>query len=80
MSNVTLRIDNERRVKLPTWWCEHSEVGPSTDLLVAIDASGALILETRAQGLRRARALVRKYIPVDRVLSDELMLERRNEA
>ena len=41
---------------------------------------GSLVLETREQGLRRARALVRKYIPEGVSLSDELIAERRLEA
>lgn len=38
------------------------------------------MIETREQGLRRARALVRKYIPEGVRLSDELIVERRVEA
>lgn len=80
MSDSTLRIDNQGRIRLPSWWRRQAGVGPSSELLAAMDESGALVLETRAQGLRRARALVRKYIPADRVLSDELVRERRTEA
>jgi hypothetical protein len=55
-------------------------VNPSTDLCVAVTEEGALIVETREQGLRRARALLRKYIPEAVSLSDELIAERRAEA
>jgi hypothetical protein len=65
---------------LPSWWRKDAGIGPSTELLVAVDQSGALVLETRDQGLRRARALVRKYIPAGRTLSDELVRDRRKEA
>lgn len=51
-----------------------------TTLHEAVDESGRSVLETREQGLRRGRALVRRYIPADRVLSDELIQERREEA
>lgn len=37
-------------------------------------------METRDQGLRRARALLRKYIPEGVILSDELIDDRRAEA
>lgn len=37
-------------------------------------------METRDQGLRRARALLRKYIPEGVNLSDELIDDRRAEA
>ena len=39
---------------LPSWWRKQAGVGPSTELLAALDESGALVLETRDQGLRRA--------------------------
>lgn len=55
-------------------------VRPSTDLCAIVTHEGALILETREQGLRRAQALVRKYIPEGVNLSDELIAERRAEA
>jgi bifunctional DNA-binding transcriptional regulator/antitoxin component of YhaV-PrlF toxin-antitoxin module len=80
MSSSTIRIDNQGRIILPSWWRRQAGVGPSDELLVAVDESGALVLETREQGLRRARALVRKYISAGRVLSDELIRERRQEA
>ena len=42
--------------------------------------SKAPCVETREQGLRRARALLRKYIPEGVSLSEELIAERRGEA
>jgi hypothetical protein len=45
-----------------------------------VTEEGALVVETREQGLRRARALLRKYIPEGVNLSDELIAERRAEA
>ncbi len=65
---------------LPAWWRKQAGVGPSCQLLVAVDESGALFLETREQGIARAQALVRKHIPKGRRLSDELIRERRTEA
>jgi bifunctional DNA-binding transcriptional regulator/antitoxin component of YhaV-PrlF toxin-antitoxin module len=80
MEKLTLHIDNQGRVMLPAWWRKRAGVGPSSELLVAVDESGALFLETRDQGLARARALVRNYIPRTRRLSDELVRDRRREA
>ena len=50
------------------------------ELHAALDEAGSLVIETREQGLRRARALLRKYIPAGVRLSDELIKERRAEA
>jgi hypothetical protein len=65
---------------LPAWWRKKEGVGPSTELCVAVTEQGSLLVETREQGLRRARALMRKYIPEGVRLSDELIADRRAEA
>lgn len=80
MRHFTLRIDNQGRVMLPAWWRRREGVDPSTELCVAVTEEGALVVETREQGLRRARALIRKYIPEGVSLSGELIAERRAEA
>lgn len=79
MEQFTLSVDNQGRVMLPAWWRKREGVGPSTELCVAVTEEGALVVETREQGLRRARALLRKYIPEGVNLSDELIAERRAE-
>ena len=80
MGNFTLHIDNQGRVMLPAWWRKKEGIDPSTELCVAVTEEGALVVETRAQGLRRARALLRKYIPEGVNLSGELIADRRVEA
>jgi bifunctional DNA-binding transcriptional regulator/antitoxin component of YhaV-PrlF toxin-antitoxin module len=80
MEHFTLHIDNQGRVMLPAWWRRKEGVAPSTELCVAVTEEGALVVETREQGLRRARVLLRKYIPEGVNLSDELIADRRAEA
>ena len=80
MEQFTLQIDKQGRVMLPSWWRKKEGVGPSTELCVAVTEEGALVVETREQGLRRARALLRKYISDGVNLADELIAERRSEA
>ena len=65
---------------IPAWWRKREGVNPSTELCVAVTEEGALVLETREQGLRRARDLLRKYIPEGVSLADELIADRRAEA
>lgn len=65
---------------LPSWWRRKEGIHPSMELHAALDQAGSLVIETREQGLRRARALLRKYIPAGVRLSDELIKERRAEA
>jgi bifunctional DNA-binding transcriptional regulator/antitoxin component of YhaV-PrlF toxin-antitoxin module len=80
MEEFTLHVDNQGRIMLPSWWRKRVGVDTSTELCVAVTEEGGLTLETREQGLRRARALLRKYIPEGVNLSDELIAERRAEA
>ena len=80
MEQVTLHVDNQGRIMLPSWWRKKEGIGPSSELCVALNEAGSLVIETREQGLRRARALVRKYVPEGARLSDELIAERRAEA
>jgi bifunctional DNA-binding transcriptional regulator/antitoxin component of YhaV-PrlF toxin-antitoxin module len=80
VEQFTLRADNQGRVILPAWWRKKEGVGPSTELCVAVTEEGALVLETREQGLNRARSLLRKWIPEGVNLSEELIGERRAEA
>jgi len=80
MEQFTVRVDNQGRVILPSWWRKKEGVDASTELCAAVTEEGALVLETRDPGIRRARALLRKYIPEGVKLSDELIAERRLEA
>jgi bifunctional DNA-binding transcriptional regulator/antitoxin component of YhaV-PrlF toxin-antitoxin module len=80
MEQFTLHTDNQGRVMLPAWWRRREGVDSSTELCVAVTEEGSLVVETREQGLRRAKALLRKYIPEGVNLSDELVAERRAEA
>lgn len=75
-----MHADSQGRVMLPAWWRKKEGVDPSTELCVAVTEQGALVVETREQGLRRARAIMRKYIPEAARLSDELIADRRAEA
>lgn len=66
---------------LPVQWRKRFQVGPSTQLFVREDTSGALIVETKEQGLRRAQELVAQYVAPDSPsMAAELLEERRREA
>ena len=81
MGSITCKVDNQGRVMLPSDWRRRFKVGPATQVFVREDVNGALVVETREQGLRRAQELVARYIPPDsHSLVDELLEERRQEA
>jgi hypothetical protein len=67
---------------LPASWRQQHKIGPSTELLVRQRKSGSLVLETRELGVRRAQALVARYVkrkPGGSVV-EEFLAERRREA
>ena len=81
MAIITCKVDNQGRVMLPADWRKRFKVGPTTQLIVREDVNGALVVETREQGLRRAQELVARYIPAGGPsLVDELLEDRRREA
>jgi hypothetical protein len=65
---------------LPSWWRKKQGIRPSSELCMAATEEGALVIETREQGLRRAQALVHKYIAEGVNLSNEIIANRRAEA
>jgi bifunctional DNA-binding transcriptional regulator/antitoxin component of YhaV-PrlF toxin-antitoxin module len=80
MDRISLTVDNQGRIMLPSWWRRENHVGPQTELCVFVTDGGALALETRSQGIARAQQLVRRYIPQGVSLVDELIQDRREEA
>ena len=80
MKQFTLRVDDQGRVLLPSFWRKQQQVKASTELCVTVNEHGGLVIETREQGLRRARALVRQYIPEGVRLSEEIIADHRAEA
>lgn len=78
MGVLTCKVDNQGRVMLPADWRKRFRVEPSATLVVTETESGALIVETREQGLRRAQAMVARYVAPGAVsMSEELSRERR---
>jgi bifunctional DNA-binding transcriptional regulator/antitoxin component of YhaV-PrlF toxin-antitoxin module len=80
MQQFTIRMDDRGRVALPSFWRKQQQVKASTELCGTVNEVGGLVIETREQGLLRARALVRKYIPEGVSLSDEIIADHRAEA
>ncbi|HSS77498.1 MAG TPA: AbrB/MazE/SpoVT family DNA-binding domain-containing protein [Thermoanaerobaculia bacterium] len=57
------------------------ELGVETgDELVLVLEDKSIRVSTPREAIRRAQALVRKYVPEGRRLSDELIADRRREA
>jgi AbrB family looped-hinge helix DNA binding protein len=67
------------RVVIPAPFRAALGMKPGEKLTVRLEAN-ELRIYTRREGIRRAREMVRKYIPEGANLADELIAERRAEA
>ncbi|MCH8226014.1 MAG: AbrB/MazE/SpoVT family DNA-binding domain-containing protein [Chloroflexi bacterium] len=79
MQAVTVKLDKNGRLVLPIQFRRALGFEPGDELILALD-QGELRIFTRGEAVKRAQELVRRYIPSDRSLVDELIQERRAES
>lgn len=79
MDETKTRLGQGGRLVIPTEYRRRLGLEPGDEVLMRLDEEG-LHLSTPAQAVARAQALVRRYVPEERSLSDELISERREEA
>jgi AbrB family looped-hinge helix DNA binding protein len=80
MKATTLTVDKQGRVMLPAEWRRKHALAPSSRLTAREARDGSLLIEPLEQGYERAKAMVRRHIPVEISLSRELIQERQREA
>ncbi len=73
------RLGKDGRIFIPTEYRRELGVEPGDEIILHLDEEG-LRLYTPAQAVARAQSLVRRYIPEERSLSEELISERREES
>ena len=79
MSEHVARMGQSGRLVIPAAVREELGLTPGTELVLRVDDEG-LRLQTRAQAVARAQAIVRRHVPTGRKLVRELLQERRREA
>ena len=79
MTSTTARVDRRGRITIPAAIRRELGHAPGTAVVLAPDGPELRVV-SRAEGIRRAQELVRRYVPASRSLSRELISERRNEA
>ena len=79
MRAVTVKLDKNGRLVLPIQFRRALGFEPGDELILSLD-QGELRIFTRGEAVKRAQELVRRYIPSDRSLVDELIQERRAES
>ncbi len=73
------RLTQGGRIVIPAAYRKALGLNVGDEVILRLD-DGELRLFTRLQAIRRAQELMRRYIPDDRSLVDELIAERRAEA
>jgi AbrB family looped-hinge helix DNA binding protein len=79
MQEIRTKLGQSGRVVIPTQYRQKLGLKSGDEIIMHLDDEG-LHLYTPAQAVARAQALVRRYIPAERSLSEELISERREEA
>lgn len=74
-----LKLGPDGRVLIPADWRQAMEL-KENDTLVAHLENGELKLHGARVGLRKAQAILRRYVPEGVSLADELIEDRRREA
>lgn len=75
----SVKISEGGRIVIPAAFRKQLGLCIGDDVFFEVD-DGYLKLSTRAQGLKRAQAIVRKYLQGQPSLADELIAERHAEA
>lgn len=73
-----VKISGGGRVVIPVEYRKALGLEEGDELILRLD-QGALRLVTNKQAIKEAQAVVRRYVPKNHQLADELIAERRNE-
>lgn len=79
MASLRVRVNVDGGIVIPAEYLDLLDIRAG-DTLVLSPEGNALHIHSIDAGIRRAQALVRQHTPTGRMLSDELIAERRAEA
>ena len=79
MDAVRAKIGEGGRIVIPAEYRRALGLKVGDDVTLSLD-DGELRLTTRRAAIKRAQRILRQYVPEGRMLSDELIAERRREA
>ena len=74
------RIEADGKIQLPPQILEELDFESGQDVELEVENKSVRVSLTRAERLKRAQALVRKYVNPEISLADELIEDRRREA
>ncbi|MBI2872579.1 MAG: AbrB/MazE/SpoVT family DNA-binding domain-containing protein [Chloroflexi bacterium] len=79
MLEVKAKLGEGGRLVIPAEYRKSLGLKPGDEVILVLE-EGEVRLLTPHRAVRRAQALVRRYVPEGRRLADELLRERREEA
>ena len=79
LENVTARINDNGRIVIPAEIRQRMGIKPGDTLFLTMEGD-VLKIESYLARIRRIQESLRHLIPSDRLLSDELIADRREEA
>lgn len=79
MSELKTKIGEGGRVVIPAAYRKALGLKPGDEVVLVLEEGEIRVMGAR-QAIVRAQALVRRYVPEGRSLSDELIQERREES
>jgi AbrB family looped-hinge helix DNA binding protein len=79
MDTFKVKLEKSGRILIPAAIRRKLQLKDGSEVLMRVDEAG-IRLGTREQALIRVHQRLRRYIPEARVLSEELIQERRAEA
>lgn len=79
METVSVRLEQSGRILIPAAIRRELNLKEGSELLLRLNDTG-LQISTRQQAIKQVQARLRKYVPKGRLLSQELLDERREEA
>lgn len=79
MLTISVKVEKSGRILIPAVVRRQLHLKEGSELILRVDETG-IRMGTREQALARIHKELRRYIPEGRVLSEELIQERRAEA
>lgn len=74
------RLGEKGRLVIPAAFRVAMGIEPGDEVILRLAEDGTLEILTPAQAVAQARAILRRHVPAGRMLSDELIADRRAEA
>jgi bifunctional DNA-binding transcriptional regulator/antitoxin component of YhaV-PrlF toxin-antitoxin module len=79
MQEVKATISDDGKLTIPSEYLQVLGIKIGDEVILRLEAEGVRIIIPRV-AISRAQALVRQYIPAGRLLSEELIQQRREES